>query len=406
MDLFRAEAVDSSTRFSGDVSIAPPVSWQGIGYFLGGLLAVSIIFLSLGTYGQSISVTGEIEASGGVTRVIPSQTAILSKLLVREGQLVRQGEIVARLERSTSAGNGVLEDRRAAALSAQRAALGQRLPLIRADVETQIAQRRIEIDIQRRALLSMEQQIGDQRALLATARLDLARAQDVAKRGFVSGNDLRAREEMVASRRQALLRMEQERDEAVARRRMAEAEIRRGDTRAASESLDVAREQSALDGLAAGDLAQRWISVTAPASGIVTGITASPGASVAPETTLFSIVPKTAHLRARLAVPPEGVGFMKPGQTVAIALEAFPREIYGALPARITTISSASVPVRLGAAMENMFVATATLDRPFVKAYGETLPLRPGMTFRATITTRRQNLIRWLLAPLFAVMDR
>ena len=45
-------------------------------------------------------------------------------------------------------------------------------------------------------------------------------------------------------------------------------------------------------------------------------------------------------------------------------------------------------------------------DAQAVGAYGERLPLQPGMTLTANIVLDRRSFLDWLLAPLNAVMRR
>jgi membrane fusion protein len=41
-----------------------------------------------------------------------------------------------------------------------------------------------------------------------------------------------------------------------------------------------------------------------------------------------------------------------------------------------------------------------------IQAYGEVIPLQPGMLLTADVVFDRRSLIRWLFDPLFAVAQR
>jgi membrane fusion protein len=55
---------------------------------------------------------------------------------------------------------------------------------------------------------------------------------------------------------------------------------------------------------------------------------------------------------------------------------------------------------------EPVFRIRARLDRETVAAYGERLPLQPGMLVTADVVIDRRTLFEWLLDPLYAAGRR
>lgn len=119
-------------------------------------------------------------------------------------------------------------------------------------------------------------------------------------------------------------------------------------------------------------------------------------------------VPAGTGLQAEFHVPPAAAGFLERGQAIRIAVDAYPYQTYGTVPARVDFISAATIPVALpdGSGTIEAFLVQATLDREAVEAFGRERPLRPGMTVRARITTRSRSLAEWLFEPLYAVARR
>lgn len=140
--------------------------------------------------------------------------------------------------------------------------------------------------------------------------------------------------------------------------------------------------------------------VTAPEAGTVTAIEAGPGDAVVPFRPIVAIVPRGSRLQARLAVPPAAAGFIEPGQTVRIAVDAFPFATHGTVEGRIDSVSSAAV--RLAGGSDEAFLAQATLHRDSIRAFGRARPLRPGMTVSARVTTRSRSLAELLFEPFYA----
>lgn len=402
--LFRSEANHGRDRLHGDVSLAPPLSWQLLGMFLAGILVVLLLFLSLASYGRRVTALGQIEGDRGVVRVVPARGGVLSRLFVREGDIVRAGQPLARVDFRTVSGAGELEQRRSAAIRDEALALAVRMPALLQASQARLAALTSQMQGQHAEIDELDPQIAEQQDLIRSAQEDLDRARAVAANGFVSRNDIRVREQTLAERRQGLLRLRRERAGLLAQLAQGEADVLREHADYEVSRADAARARGEVAAAAADDAAQPWIYVTAPVAGRVTGVTPMPGARVDADRPLLSLVPAGTKLFARLEIPAPGVGFVRPGQRVAIALNAFPRETFGTLSARITYVTMASIPDEARA--EPLFMADAMLDHADVRAYGSHYSLRPGMTLSATVTTRRMSLIRWLLDPLYAVTTR
>jgi hypothetical protein len=72
---------------------------------------------------------------------------------------------------------------------------------------------------------------------------------------------------------------------------------------------------------------------------VLSAVLAEPGQSVAPASALANLVPQGAVLQAQLYAPSSAVGFVRPGQTVRLRLEAFPYQKFGQLEGRVVQVS-------------------------------------------------------------------
>ncbi len=253
----------------------------------------------------------------------------------------------------------------------------------------------------------MQAQISTQQALIASAQKDLDRARSIADRGFISGRDLQVREETLLARRQGLAQLEQ----ALAAKRAARVENERlsaqvmAQARAQTASIAATRAQVAQQ--AANTAGARSYVLRAPVAGRVTALTARLGQPVSPQGQLMTIVPSGARLRAELAVPSAAIGFVKPGQRVRLAIDAFPYQRFGTVSGRVETVSASAINAQgpNGAAIA-VYPVTVTLDAAHIQAYGRKEPLVSGMSLTARIVTEKQSLLQWLFEPLFAVRNR
>ena len=90
-------------------------------------------------------------------------------------------------------------------------------------------------------------------------------------------------------------------------------------------------------------------------------------------------------------------GFVHPGQSVAIKLEAFPFTRYGTVPGRISSISPDSVDnKKLGP----VYVARIVLSKSTIDRDGIPTSVQPGMSVTADIKTGNRSILSYLLSPI------
>jgi membrane fusion protein len=215
------------------------------------------------------------------------------------------------------------------------------------------------------------------------------------------------REEAVLTRRQQLAELDRVRASKLA----ALAETRRAMERvraeAGAQSAGLASSRAEIEQRQVNAQAEQGYVLIAPVNGVVTAVTARRGQAVDGGQSLMAVVPSNSSPRAELHVPTSAAGFLAIGQEVRLAIDAFPYQRFGTVPARITQISATTVlhDDASGAAVP-VYLVTAELRRPWVMAFGRRQPLLTGMTLSARIVTERQSLLQWLFQPVFAVRNR
>lgn len=255
-------------------------------------------------------------------------------------------------------------------------------------------------------LASLAGQIADQRQLVDVAAADYAGAEQVAANSFISRRDMEARQVTVLSRRQQLGQLEQlraSRSAAVAEARRA---IAQSGAAAEAQAAGVEGERAVLaQRLAEVELA-RGYAVTSPVDGVVTALTARLGQAAAPQQQLMMVVPADGEKLVELHVPTSAAGFVRPGQEVRLAVDSFPYQQFGTVPARVAEVSAAAVPREGPDGPVPVYLVTASLPQPWISAFGVRQPLVPGMTLSARVVTEDRSLVEWLFEPLFAVRNR
>lgn len=407
--MFRHEAIlKHRNRLSGEVAIAVPVVWQSIGCLIFGGVAAGVLFLSLASYSRVETITGTITPDAGVSWIVPTRMGVIAVVAVRNGQNVSAGAELAKI-RAEEDGAAVLPPAALveAAINQQDTSLAAQSIAVQASAQAQASQLAAQRSGIAAEIRQIHSQITTQQALITSAQKDLDRARSIAERGFISGRDIQVREEVLLSRQQGLAQLEQ----ALATKQAALAENDRAaaqvaaQSRAQAASLAATRAQVAQQ--AASAAGARSYVLRAPVAGRVTALTARVGQPVTPQNQLMVIVPAGAKLRAELAVPSSAIGFVKPGQEVRLAIDAFPYQRFGTVTGRVETVAQSAVSTSgANGATVSVYPVTVALSSTSITAYGRIEPLVSGMSLTARIVTEKQSLLEWLFEPLFAVRRR
>lgn len=309
------------------------------------VFVLAILALWLAPWQQSVAGTGRAIAYAPLDRQQPIQTPIAGRLVkwhVVEGQLVREGQLVAtvadnddgladRLARSRSAAETRFEaaTQSVTVLGAQVTALES----ARASA-TLAAARRVDMAVER--LRAAEQARDGAAAAAKTAELNTRRIQALADDGLSSTRDRevaelaleiarveleRATANVRAARGEiASLRAEQERTDATTR---AEVERARASWQAARS--DVARADAELQERETAVARQRTMQVLAPRAGTILRQLAGEGAEyVSAGDAIATLVPETTSRAAELWVSGRDGPLVSPGRKVRLQFEGWP----------------------------------------------------------------------------------
>jgi membrane fusion protein len=411
-DLFRKEAVSHATRrLSGTVVLATPLSVRLLGFFFVGIVVAAVFFASMATYARKATVTGWLVPDLGLIRATAVAAGSVQAVSAKEGEVVESGARLAeiRIGSETAAGNVgemVAQQLRAEA-TATRERARSRIGRLNAETEQSLARlTKLRIELQQ-----IQQQATLQEQRLGLARQEVARSEDIAARGLLTRRDLEARRQAALSSEQELAGQRRqlasiEREIADINARMSAIVIEKETTDAESRSAEASLEQRIIDAEA-----RRVQLVLAPVGGRVAALPVAVGQPVAVGTTVAVIIPQGGRLEAELLAPTRAVGFVRPGQEVSLMLQAFPHQRFGTVKGTVRTMSNTVLgPTEIAipglSIQEPVFRVRVTLPRDVIHAYGETVPLQPGMLLSADIVFDRRSLIQWLFDPLFAVTRR
>jgi membrane fusion protein len=115
--------------------------------------------------------------------------------------------------------------------------------------------------------------------------------------------------------------------------------------------------------------------------------------------------------------PSRAIGFVRPGQRVLLRYQAFPYQKFGQYEGTVVYVSRSAIsPGELSqqlAGLTSLYGAnvpvyriTVSLAHQAVTAYGQPIPLQPGMELEASVVIESRRLIEWVFDPLFTLTGK
>lgn len=410
-----------------------------VGYATAVLFAALLVWAALGQLDIVATAEGRLVPRNYNRIVQPAEAGILRELLVREGDTVRAGDVLLRMDStSASADLGTLQaDAALQGLGLRRidAQLQDRPFMVEpGDPPALAAQVMAQHRAQRQAYLDAvaQEDAGLQRARndLAAAQQQLAKLQAtvplyqqaarsyerLVREGFVSelgANDRQRerieKEQELKAQQAAVAALA----DAVTQSTHRAAQIRshyRSDLLA--QRVELQGRQHRTDGeLRKQAYRSGLLALRAPEDGIVQDLAAAmPGAVVQPGAVLLNLVPLGEPLLAEVAVRNEDAGFIAAGQRVQLKLQAYPFQKYGLMEGVVELVSADSAAndpqkaVAQGQSPQS-YKALVRLERQdFMAADGQRLRLTPGMVLQAEIHQGRRTVLEYLLSPVQKVV--
>lgn len=407
--LFRQQAVAYQSRsLDGEVLLSLSMRMRVLIVLAIVAIAGAVVFAAKASYARMETVSGWVVPEAGLIRVTAPQGGVVETLPISEGDQVQAGQSLARLRLSSDIASGnagqALEEQlrlQIEAVSAQAEAEREKLIAQEESLKTQRAAMRRELEINSARVDSMTEQ-------LALVRANADRVRKVAERGYASTKAVEESEMSVLSAQQELstirsgvLAMERQISDIDAQLQQLPISIRAADAQARASQAQLAQQGTEM-------AVQNTYHVGSTVAGRVVALPVARGQTVAPQSVLAIVTPEGSTLEAELYIPSRSAGFIKAGQEVRLMYQAFPYQKFGTAKGEIRSVSRTvlgpnEVAIPGLAINEPVFRVKVALQSDTVEAYGQVMPIQPGMLLAANIVIDRRTLIEWLLDPIYAV---
>ncbi len=408
-------------------------------YSLLALCAGVLAWACLGRLDIVAVAQGKLVPQSFMKIVQPAESGIVREILVKEGDAVKEGQVLVRMDTRLSEADGrtlLAEQHR------------KRLQLRRIEAELSGAPLKQQTDdpaniyIQTEAQLQARRQayldaLAAEQATLQKARHDLMAATEIesklrksvpihkdqadswdklAKEGFAgrllalerqrtyaeSEQDLRVQSQNVASFR-ALIAQSDRRVAQITSNYRQQLQNERVEAEAAYHRLqqDWVKQQHR----------HSLLELKAPQAGLVKDLaTHTPGTVVAPGTILLTLVPHDEPLVAEVWIGNIDAGFVQDNRKARVKLAAYPFQKYGMLEGVVQQISAdsqektdASNPA-VKPMQEAAYRALISLNSGYLESQGQRHRLIPGMLVSAEIHLGTRSVLDYLLSPVQKVV--
>lgn len=354
-------------------------------------LGVAIAWASVYRIDQVTRGVGTVIATSRVQVIQAVDGGVLKSLKVREGDSVKQGEVLAILDQTRFAAQVMELDSRLAALHGQAARLRAEVTGA-AEIKFPAPVKKFPelIAVQNALFTQKRQSLGEELRTLGVAvklaREDARLVAELAKTGDVSRSEV-IKAERALNDAEAQLINRKNKYYQDARVELAKTE----DDIGQNEQVRTPRAQQLSDSV-----------MRAPVAGIVKNvrITTQGGVLRAGEE-LLQIVPLDDVLIVETKIRPSDIALLKPELKATIRFDAFDYTVYGAVGGRVAYVSADTIKEE-GKTGELTYyrVHVSTSAKPVKTSTGRTLDILPGMTAQVDIRTGDRTVLEYLLKPL------
>lgn len=394
-------------------------------------ILIFIIWAALTEIDRTVRATGRVIPSSELQVVSNLEGGIVEAILVRAGQIVRAGQELIRLDPTQTGSELGSGEATAAALQVKIARLeaevAGRAPAYPPATDNVVAEQiRIEQALHTSRMADLAGIVGAAQARLAQAQRAVAEAE-AAHQARITARDARIAEAellrpLVERGIEPRLSLTQaESAAAVARSEVAQAAaaVSRAHAGVAEARASLAQLQQDWRARAANELAAAQAElaarrrtlpaleervdrtvVRAPLDGRVNRVLVSTvGGTVQAGAPIVEIVPSENTLLVEARVMPQDIAFVRMGQEAQVAITAYDRSIYGALPARVVNISpDALIDERTGESF--YLVRVRTGENALRGPSGGELPIGPGMVAEVDLIGDKRTVLQYILSPI------
>ena len=353
---------------------------------------IFILWASMAWIDEIVRADGEIVASSRPQIIQNLEGGILAELHVREGDIVNEGDVLARLY-------GTQFQSSVADLQDQIAAL-------------EIRRVRLEAEMLGESTFAVPQElaartpdiVASERSLLLASQTDYISRREGAERVLEqAAAELNLLEDLLKNQVVALIEVTRARKAHADARAHYDEVITQVELARAQEYSDTLKELATLrqNLTASQDQLDRTV-LRSPMRGVVNGVSVTTiGGVVRPGEEILQITPLEDEMYLEARVAPEDIAGIRPGQKATIKLSAYDYTVYGSLTGEVVVISADTFKDETARDEKAHYKVMLQMDTHNLDARQAAIRTRPGMQAQVELHTGSKTVLNYLTKPLY-----
>jgi adhesin transport system membrane fusion protein len=378
--------------------------------------ALFLLWASLAQLDEVTRGQGKVIPSSKLQTITAVEPATVSQILVKSGQEVKKGQLLARLDsaesRQVQAETESLQAR-VSRLTAEGMGGGsvncsgsdcageEALRNARESaVRSKVAALQASADQARRDAGEAAATITSLQGSLVLAQKQVAMIEPLAAKHIVPETDLLDKRREVVDLQGRIAAAREQQGKAMAAVREAEAQAAQANFEFKQSALDERSQVAAKIAVNEETLrGARGRELRSPVDGVVNDVQVTTvGQYVQPGQKIMEVVPMGDKLLVETRVRPSDIAFIKVGDKALVKVTAYDFSIYGGLDGRVVQVSADSIYDEQE--KQAFFTVIVETEKSFLTASGHRLPITPGMMTDTQIITGRKSVLTYLLKPV------
>ena len=392
------------------------------------IMIVTVLWLTLGKVDIVVSARGLVIPDGEAKIIQPLDTGVISKILVKEGDFVKEGQALMEIDPATTepeleSVQKNLEDTLLEIKRLNATTDGIEFDTTNETSETALIQQNLynasmsalknKVEVKRIDLSKTEDELNASRAELEAKKQILGSAMDKEQRmknvlDVIAYDDYQNVINEIKTLSAEVTKLNYQIKELTSQKVQIQKEISAIEDEFKATNLEKLADKTK----AANELksnADQIIfrntkqTITSPCDGYVDKLFIHTiGGVVTPAQQLFAVTPVNTPLLIKATVLNQDIGFVKEGMNVSVKIDTFNFQKYGMIEGEVKTVSKNSIQdEKLGPVYE-VYITPLTHT---LKVEGKDEDIRTGMSLAAEINVGKRRIIEFFIYPLIKYLD-
>jgi adhesin transport system membrane fusion protein len=376
---------------------------------------VFVIWAMLAKVDEVTAGQGKVIPSSKVQLIQATEPATVAELLVRSGQQVKKGQLLARMDnpqsRQIQAETQALEAR-SARLAAEGSASGGEalqgeeatLSLVRRQaLSSRVAALNASAEQRRREMAEAQATISSLSSSLRLAQERVRMLEPLAAKNIVPQTELLDARREVIDLQGRIAGAREQSGRAAAAISEARSQASEASFQFRQEALNERSQVEQKIAVNAQSLGGRGplgrLELRSPVDGVVNDVKVTTiGGYVNAGEKVMEVVPLGEKLLVETRVKPSDIAFIKVGDRALVKVTAYDFSTYGGLDGKVVQVSADSIYDDVE--KQAYFTVIVETNKSFLQAGAHRLPITPGMMTDTQIITGRKSVLSYLLKPV------